>query len=87
MKQQRGAQSQCGVLNQAGNSCDVCCRCWREEQRADWVWRASGWHGNGSVRHGDADGRGPVAGVTALSVFVSACAALMVLRSIALLKL
>lgn len=51
------------------------------------MWRASGWHGNGSVRHGDADGRGPEAGVTALSVFVSACAALMVLRSIALLKL
>lgn len=37
----------------------------RDLQRADWVWRSSGWHGNGSVRHGDAEGCGPVASVSA----------------------
>ncbi len=34
---------------------------------ADWLWRSAGWHGNGSVRHGDAEGRGPVASITALT--------------------
>lgn len=44
---------------------------------ADWVWPATGWHGNMSVRHGDTDGGGPVAGVTLQQVSIcvrSSCA-------------